>query len=151
MTGVCLWCGQTFAPRGTGGREQHFCRRSCRRELDAAARRFVADALGLGLLTVADLKRGPAATRALAGDASAPESVPDTDPADPALLAALRANGSVRLPAISIVPDAIAQLIWLAWLDQHRCRDAEALADAVVALATAALAKGLRAGSCEHE
>jgi hypothetical protein len=56
-------------------------------------------------------------------------------------------NGSVRLPAISIMPDAIAELVLLAWLDQSHCRDPEALADAVVALATAALTDGLRAST----
>lgn len=72
-TSVCRWCGRAFQRRG-GGRVQRFCRPACRRALDAAGRRFVADALASGLLTVADLGTHPAATRAFATSTAAPLS-----------------------------------------------------------------------------
>jgi hypothetical protein len=104
-----------------------------------------------GALTIAALRSGGGEACTLDSPEQSPVVPFDISPADPALLAALRARGSVRLPAISIVPDAIANLVSLAWLDQRRCCDPEALADAVVALATSALAEGLRAGSCDDE
>ena len=62
---VCLWCGKGFAPRRDGGKRQVFCRPTCRREFDAAGRRWVAEAITTEVLTVDALKNGPTATRAL--------------------------------------------------------------------------------------
>jgi hypothetical protein len=61
----CLWCGASFVPRTDGGREQQYCRPACRRALDAAGRRYIAEGLASGAVTLDDLKSGPAATRAL--------------------------------------------------------------------------------------
>jgi hypothetical protein len=62
---ACLWCGRAFAPRTSGGHAQRFCRPACRRTLDATGRRFVAEAIAGGMLTVDALRNGPVATRAL--------------------------------------------------------------------------------------
>jgi hypothetical protein len=62
---VCLWCGGRFDPRRDGGKPRVFCRPDCRRIFDAAARRWVAEAIATGLLTLDALKNGPTATRAL--------------------------------------------------------------------------------------
>jgi hypothetical protein len=62
---VCLWCGKGFAPRRDGGKRQLFCRPACRRSFDRAGRRWVAEAIATGVLTVDALTTGPAATRAL--------------------------------------------------------------------------------------
>lgn len=64
-TGVCAWCSRAFTPRATGGKPQVFCRPACRRAFDAAGRRWVAEAVAGGTLTVEDLKNGSPATRAL--------------------------------------------------------------------------------------
>lgn len=77
MTSTCRWCSRTFRPRGSGGKAQHFCRPACRRALDAAGRRYVAEALASGMLTVADLESGPAATRALPIEAAEPLPAPE--------------------------------------------------------------------------
>jgi hypothetical protein len=62
---ICVWCGRAFAPRRDGGKRQVFCRPVCRRAFDAAGRRWVADAIASGMLTVDGLRNGPATTRAL--------------------------------------------------------------------------------------
>ena len=62
---VCLWCCKYFKTRCDGGKRQVFCCPACRREHDAAGRRWVAQAIATGTLTVDELKNGPAATRAL--------------------------------------------------------------------------------------
>jgi hypothetical protein len=61
----CLWCGASFVPRTDGGKPQRFCGPACRRALDAAGRRWIAEALADGAVTLADLKSGPSTTRAL--------------------------------------------------------------------------------------
>jgi hypothetical protein len=61
----CVWCERQFQPRRSGGRPQRFCRPSCRRAFRAAARAWALDAIATGGMTVADLKNGLAATRAL--------------------------------------------------------------------------------------
>jgi hypothetical protein len=73
MPDTCVWCGRAFTPRCDGGKPQRFCSIRCRRALDAAGRRYIADALASGALTIADLRRG------------APRAVPHgTRRADPA-------------------------------------------------------------------
>jgi hypothetical protein len=68
MTGRrCAWCGRAFLPGATGAKRQTFCRLACRRAFDAAGRRWVAEAIASGVLTVEALRSGPGATRALAG------------------------------------------------------------------------------------
>lgn len=65
-----------------------FCRSACRRDFDAAGRRWVAQAITVGVLTVQELKNGPAAMRALVLDATRRASVcvapsPDVAPVAP--------------------------------------------------------------------
>jgi hypothetical protein len=62
---TCAWCARTFTPRTSGGREQRFCRPVCRRAYDAAGRRFIADAIACGVLSLDQIRNGAAATRAL--------------------------------------------------------------------------------------
>ena len=69
---VCFWCSKRFAPRGDDGKRQVFCRPMCRRAFDAAGRRWVAEAIATGVLTVQELKNGPAAMRALGLAAASP-------------------------------------------------------------------------------
>jgi hypothetical protein len=69
----CQWCGKSFKPRSEGGKAQRFCRPACRRALDAAGRRWIAAALASGSLTIASLKGGAPATRALLPGAAAEE------------------------------------------------------------------------------
>jgi hypothetical protein len=78
----CLWCGRNFTPRTTGGHAQRFCRLPCRRAYDAAGRRFVAEAIACGLLSLDQIRYGPAATRALlpTADSSAQISPPAGEP-----------------------------------------------------------------------
>jgi hypothetical protein len=64
-TAPCAWCGRAFAPRTSGGRPQRFCSPRCRRAIDAAGRGYIRDALASGVLTIAGLRNGSAATRAL--------------------------------------------------------------------------------------
>jgi hypothetical protein len=75
---VCLWCGKGFTPRHDGGKRQVFCRPVCRRAFDAAGRRWVAEAIATGTLSLDALRDGPAATRALLPGAISPRA--DTPP-----------------------------------------------------------------------
>jgi len=98
--GACRWCGSNFEPRRDGGKAQRFCREACRRAFDAAGRRWVAEALAAGTVTIADLRGGSAATRALARAGKIP---PETDrpvptPPDP-VLGALSASAPDDAPA----------------------------------------------------
>jgi hypothetical protein len=80
---VCLWCGNDFTPRCDGGKPQVFCRPICRRNFDAAGRRWVAEAIATGTLTVEELKNHSAATRALVPATRSPASVGDEVPPQP--------------------------------------------------------------------
>lgn len=71
----CLWCGRRFAPRLDGGKRQVFCRPVCRRAFDAAGRRWVGEAIAIGMLTLDALKDGAAATRALLPGAISPPPI----------------------------------------------------------------------------
>ncbi len=62
---ACVWCNRPFRVRGGGGRPQRFCRPSCRRSFHAAARSWVLDAITRGVLTIANIRSGLPATRAL--------------------------------------------------------------------------------------
>jgi hypothetical protein len=72
----CSWCNRPFRMRQSGGRAQRFCRPSCRRAFHGAARAWALDAIATGVMTVADLKNGLAATRALLLGTVAPSPVP---------------------------------------------------------------------------
>jgi hypothetical protein len=82
---VCLWCGVEFTRRRDGGKPQVFCRSACRRDFDAAGRRWVADAIGAGILTVGDLRDGLAATRALGASKDRLSPTPGTGSPDDAI------------------------------------------------------------------
>ena len=71
-TPPCAWCGRPFTPRATGGHTQRSCRSSCRKAFDAAGRRWVAEAIAAGMLTVSALRNGAATTRALLPGAISP-------------------------------------------------------------------------------
>jgi hypothetical protein len=60
----CLWCGQPFPQRTTGGSAQRFCCPSHRHAFGTAARRWAVMVVEAGLITVEILKVGPAAQRA---------------------------------------------------------------------------------------
>jgi hypothetical protein len=78
---TCAWCGRPFTPRTTGGHAQRFCSQSCRRAYDAAGRRFVAEAIACGLLSLDQIRKGAAATRALLlGGISPPQDREDGNP-----------------------------------------------------------------------
>jgi hypothetical protein len=83
----CLWCGKGFAPRRDGGKRQVFCRPACRRGFDAAGRRFVAEAIASGTLSLDALRNGAAATRALLAGATPPSAVSEPQDAVPAVSA----------------------------------------------------------------
>jgi hypothetical protein len=78
---TCVWCGTSFSPRLTGGTAQRFCRPTCRRGLDAAGRRWVADAVATGVLTIGAIRDGCPAARALPSGADSPAEVPQPLPA----------------------------------------------------------------------
>jgi len=74
----CAWCDRTFRPRVTGGHPQRFCRPVCRRAFDAGGRRWVAEAVAGGTLTLNSLRSGATTTRGLLLEAVSP---PPIDPA----------------------------------------------------------------------
>jgi hypothetical protein len=76
VTAACTWCRRYFKPRSDGGRAQRFCRPACRRAFEAASRRFVAEAMAAGTLTVDALRNGLGATRALLPGAMSASAVP---------------------------------------------------------------------------
>src|SRR6516165_3976529 len=72
---LCAWCGRPFQERQTGGRAQRFCRPSCRRSFHAAVRSWALDAIADGTLTVAEIRNGAVATRALLPTTTSPVPV----------------------------------------------------------------------------
>ena len=62
-----LWCGRSFRPRRDSDKAQRFCRPACRRAFDAAGRRWVAEVLASGTLTIPDLRNASSTTRTLGG------------------------------------------------------------------------------------
>lgn len=141
----CMWCGSRFAPRSSGGHRQRYCSPTCRRALDTARRRYIAEALASGALTIDGLKTGPATTRALNRHSGLPTHLSDIEPDDPALSALLRVRGRmvVRLP---ISPEGIGELARLGWLAPRDCHTPATVADALIELANTALDNGLRPG-----
>ena len=62
---VCPWCGNRFTPRRDGGKPQVFCRPACRRDVDRAGRRWLADAIATGAVSIDALRKASVTTRAL--------------------------------------------------------------------------------------
>jgi hypothetical protein len=123
----CAWCDRLFRPR-RGGHAQRYCRPPCRRACHAAARRWALDAIETGALTLADIRSRSAATRAL---------LPEAEGTLP----------GIRRPIVlelEILPDAVADLQRLGWLDDAGHSSNSAIADAVVGLAERALTLRLR-------
>ncbi len=52
----CMWCGDPFTPRTTGGKPQRFCSERCRRDFDSGCRAWAEQAVASGLLPVLALK-----------------------------------------------------------------------------------------------
>lgn len=77
---ACLWCGNPFEPRQSGGKAQRYCSASCRRGMEHSARSYALAAVDAEILTVEDLKRGPSSTPALAPSEPKPLSDPCTAP-----------------------------------------------------------------------
>jgi hypothetical protein len=123
----CSWCTRVFRPR-RGGHAQRYCRPPCRRACHAAARRWALDAIETGALTVTDIKSGSAATRALLSEA---ETV-------------LPGSRRPIVLELKILPDAVADLKRLGWLNEACHSSNSAIADAVVELTERALALRLR-------
>jgi hypothetical protein len=83
---LCAWCDRPFTPRRTGGHDQRFCRLSCRRGFHATARQWTLSELAAGRLSLAAIKNGLPATRALAGSGGTPSPVQETGETLDALL-----------------------------------------------------------------
>jgi hypothetical protein len=98
---VCLWCEQRFIPRRDGGKRQVFCRPVCRRAFDAAGRRWVAEAITSGMLTVDGLRNGPNATRALLPGAISPVPVHEPQKSGPVGPAEQRSEAAELLDEFS--------------------------------------------------
>ena len=56
MARPCMWCGEPFTPRTTGGRRQRFCLERCRRDFESGCRTWAEQAVASGLLPVLALK-----------------------------------------------------------------------------------------------
>jgi hypothetical protein len=136
-TADCAWCRRPYAVR-RGGRGQRFCTPSCRRACHEAARAWALAELAAGRLTLDPIRNAAPATCAFARRAETPAPLPDSRPPDPALVAALRARGALRL-TVPIAPEGIIALVAAGWLDRRACRDPAAVADALVELCNAAL------------
>ena len=125
----CPWCDRPFRPRQGGGREQKFCRPSCRRAFHADVRRWVLNAIENGTLTGADIRKGFPATRALLQRAEE--------------ISPMVRRRRIVLEA-EILPNTIADLRRLGWLDDTSHFNDTGIADAVVELVERAIALRLR-------
>ena len=52
----CMWCGEPFTPRKTGGKPQRFCSDRCRKEFHRACRIWAEAQVWFGELPVSALK-----------------------------------------------------------------------------------------------
>jgi hypothetical protein len=125
----CSWCEGLFRPRQSGGREQKFCRPSCRRAFHAAGRTWMLDRIASGALILADIRSGSAATRAVVSET---EGTPPRVRHRPVVL------------RLAILQNAIDDLCRLGWLDGADHRVDAAVVDAVAELVERAIALGLR-------
>jgi hypothetical protein len=81
MTVLCLWCGQPFERRLSGGSPRRFCSSVCRAALHTAARKWALAEIDAGRLSVAAIKECRpdsvhAAARAQVGSGGTPVSPP---------------------------------------------------------------------------
>jgi len=98
---ICGWCEKGFTPRRDGGKRQVFCRPACRRAFDAAGRRFVAEAITCGLLSLDQIRNGAAATRALLPGAISPVPVHEPQKSGPVGPAEQRSEAAELLDEFS--------------------------------------------------
>jgi hypothetical protein len=124
----CAWCDRSFRPRQDGGKQQKFCRPSCRRAFHAAGRTWVLDAVASGALTLADIKDS-AATRALLSEAEG--TLP-------------RVRHRPMVLRLEILQNAVDDLCRLGWLDGADHRVDAAVLNAVAELVERAIALRLR-------
>jgi hypothetical protein len=125
----CAWCDRLFRPRQHGGKQQKFCRPSCRRAFHASARAWTLDKIASGCLGVDDIRNGPPATRALLPDLVA--TLP------------MVSRGPILL-RLEILPNAVDDLCRLGWLDGAGHRVDAAVVDAVAGLVERAIALRLQ-------
>ena len=52
----CMWCGDSFTPRATGGKRQRFCSEGCRKDFHRACRIWAETQVWSGELPVSALK-----------------------------------------------------------------------------------------------
>jgi len=105
MTGCsCLWCGQPFEPRRTGGKRQRFCVQTCRRAFARAAAALVARAIEAGTLSRDELRNGPPATRRWARGVT-----PGKDGEDVAPSTAASLEPVISGPIVVVTPQAGSQ------------------------------------------
>ena len=116
----CAWCGGAFTPRSTGGHTQRFCCPTCRRDFDAAGRRWVAEAIACGLLSLAQIRKGAAATRALLSGGISPPQIREDEKPSPA-------SSESSEEAAELLDDLLVTL--LADLPDAWCDLADALPD----------------------
>jgi hypothetical protein len=55
----CLWCGRRFRPRQTGGKPQRFCCAGHRSRYWGTGRKWLAQAVEAGFISLDDLRRDP--------------------------------------------------------------------------------------------
>ena len=134
---TCHWCGGSFCPR-RGGSPQLFCRSACRVAFHSAARRWAEGALVTGTLTIGDIRNASPEACTLLG------AMKPVSQRDRVLPGALRHGRQRLVLELPICVDAVRDLVHLGWLSVERLRDTGAVADAVIDLADAALAAGLR-------
>jgi hypothetical protein len=100
-------------------------------------------AIASGTLTIGDLRNPGSEACTLRSSAKTPVAIPDLEPTDPALLAALCRRGKLilRLP---IAPEGVGELVRLGWLHHSDCHDPASVGEAIIELANAALDARLR-------
>ena len=140
---ACLWCETAFEPRKAGS-PQRFCSSKCRDEFHSAGRRYAERAVLGGLLTVADLRNGPAEACTLLPAQEHRSDYPDRGSDEIALSNAQRASVRDLLLDIPINAEGLIELCNLGWLDPEQLRDRRAAVDAVIELTNAAIALRLR-------
>ncbi len=52
----CAWCEGTFTPKKVGAHRKRFCSVRCKNRYHAATRKWVQKAIGVGLISIVDLK-----------------------------------------------------------------------------------------------
>jgi hypothetical protein len=69
MINDCLWCGESFARRRSGGSAQRYCNSTCRKACHKAARKWAIAGLEAGFLTAAVFRNALEAACTLVAEA----------------------------------------------------------------------------------